>query len=99
MIYTTQLDAIKTSDNVEFEVIYADGTRYRAAEGVLFEAKGEDMFLHLGTGRPEVLFSVAIALTEVCKRIGVEDAFISYIKRAFEDEEHEDADGNAGQSV
>lgn len=58
-------DTIKTSTDVQFDVLYADGTKYRAEEGVLFEAKGQDMVFHLGTSRPEVLFAVAEALTEV----------------------------------
>lgn len=36
-------DTIKTSTDVQFDVLYADGTKYRAEEGVLFEAKGQDM--------------------------------------------------------
>lgn len=40
-------DTIKTSTDVQFDVLYADGTKYRAEEGVLFEAKGQDMVFHL----------------------------------------------------
>lgn len=72
-------DAIKTCGNVEFDVIYDDGTRYHAEEGVLFEAKDDRMFFHLGTCRPEVLFSVANALTEVIHKAGLGQAFERYV--------------------
>lgn len=34
-------DTIKTSSDVQFDVVYADGTKYYVDEGVLFEAKGQ----------------------------------------------------------
>ena len=74
-------DTIKTSTDVQFDVLYADGTKYHAEEGVLFEAKGQDMVFHLGTRRPEVLFAVAEALTEVIVDMGLGEAFSSAISK------------------
>lgn len=51
------MEVIKTSPNVEFDVIYADGTRKRVCEGILFETDGDDMVLHNGTDRAEVLIA------------------------------------------
>lgn len=54
------MEAIKTSSNVEFDVIYADGARKRVAEGLLYEAdEAGDMIFHNGTSRPEVLLAAA----------------------------------------
>ena len=78
-------DTIKTSTDVQFDVLYADGTKYRAEEGVLFEAKGRKMIFHLGTSRPEVLFTVAKALTEVITDMGLGEMFKRYIERELED--------------
>lgn len=43
------MEPIKTSKNVEFDVIYADGTRSHVREGILFEADGSSMVFHNGT--------------------------------------------------
>lgn len=49
------METIKTSPNVEFDVIYADGTRKRVREGVLLEAEATgDIILHNATDRPAV---------------------------------------------
>ena len=82
-------DTIKTSTDVQFDVLYADGTKYHAEEGVLFEAKGQDMVFHLGTSRPEVLFAVAEALTEVIVDMGLGEAFKRYIENGMEGQGHE----------
>lgn len=74
------MDPIKTSRNVEFDVIYEDGDRYHVREGVLFEAVGNSMNVHLGTGRPEVLFAVAEVLTEMIDDLGLGEAFRAYIE-------------------
>lgn len=73
------LKTIKTSSNVEFDVIYADGTRERVPEGILFEAKGEKMILHNGTDRPEVLIAVAEAAAEAVGGLDLPDPAKSYI--------------------
>lgn len=95
------MDAIKTSNDVQFDVLYADGTKHHAKEGVLFEADGDQMIFHLGTSRPEVLFAVAEALTETIDAMGLSDAFLRYLK--FTDEQkrevqHEET-ADAGEPV
>lgn len=55
----------KESKNVEFDVIYDDGSRRRVKEGVLFEVEGENINFHNGTDRPEVIFAVFRAAHEV----------------------------------
>ena len=59
------MEAFKTSKNVEFDVIYADGTRRHVTEGVLFEVENEKFVFHNGTDRPEVIVAVAEAASEV----------------------------------
>lgn len=73
---------IKTSPNVEFDVIYADGTRLHVAEGILFEADGKKMRGHFGTGRPEVLFATAEALCETIDALGLGPLFMKYVETA-----------------
>lgn len=58
------METIKTSKNVEFDVIYADGTRHHVIEGVLFEVKDDKFTFHNGTDRAEVLIAVAEAAAE-----------------------------------
>lgn len=79
------MEIIKTSPNVEFHVTYGDGTCHHAPEGVLFEAKGDKMIMHLGTSRIEVLFAVAECLSTAIEEAGLRDAFIRYIDQAFDD--------------
>lgn len=86
------MQANKTSRNVEFDVIYADGTRHHATEGVLFEADGNKMVFHLGTSRPAVLFAVAEALVEVIKEAGLEEEFVKYIESGEEAQEKDARD-------
>lgn len=59
------METIKTSKNVEFDVIYADGTRRHVTEGVLFEVENEKIVFHNGTDRPEVIVAAAEAAAEV----------------------------------
>lgn len=59
------MEPIKISSNVEFEVIYADGTRKRVPEGVLFGVEDERIIFHNGTMRPAVIIAVAEAAAEV----------------------------------
>ena len=72
------MEAQKISENVEFEVIYADGTRKRVREGILFEADGDRMILHNGTDRKEVLFSVPLAYTHALVCAGLVKEFNEY---------------------
>ncbi len=59
------MEAIKISEDVEFDVIYADGTRKRVSEGVLFGVEDERIIFHNGTDRPEVMIAVSEAAAEV----------------------------------
>lgn len=65
------MEAIKTSENVEFDVIYADGTRHHVSEGVLFEVKDEKLILHNGTDRPGVFPAVGVAAAQCVGAIGL----------------------------
>ena len=87
------MDPIKTSGNVEFDVVYADGERTRVPEGVLFEAHGDQMHIHIGTGRVAVLFAVAEALTEVINDMGLGEAF-----KAYQDSWNEEEGGRDDES-
>lgn len=54
------METIKESPNVEFEVIYADGTRKRVPEGILFGVEEDNsMTLHDGTDCSAVWFAAA----------------------------------------
>ena len=59
------MEPIKTSENVEFDVIYADGTRKRVTEGILIEAEGYNLTFHNGTSRGSVVFAAGEGLAEV----------------------------------
>ena len=65
------MEAFKTSKNVEFDVIYADGTRRRVTEGILFEVENERIVFHNGTDRPEVMIAAAEASSEIVGRMGL----------------------------
>ena len=67
------MEAIKTSQNVEFDVIYADGTRRHVNEGVLFEVQNNQFIFHNGTDRAAVLISVAEAAAEAVGGILLND--------------------------
>ena len=65
------MEVIKTSSNVEFDVIYADGTRKRVAEGLLYESdETGDMIFHNGSNRPEVLMAAAEYNLRILHEIG-----------------------------
>ena len=65
------METIKTSPNVEFDVIYADGTRRHVFEGILWEADKEDnLILHQGTSRLSVITAVAEDVLKYLKHIG-----------------------------
>ena len=75
------MEKIKTSENVEFDVIYADGTRHHVSEGVLFEANGNKLVFHNGTDRAAMLIGVSEAAAEVVGAMGLtseERALIIY---------------------
>lgn len=53
------MEIIKASKNLEFDVIYDDGTRRRVKEGVLHEVENEEIIFHNGTDRAEVWIAAA----------------------------------------
>lgn len=76
------MEAIKTSENVEFDVIYADGTRHHVAEGVLFEVRDGKMFFHNGTNRPEVMLAASEAAAEVVGNMNLPNHIVDRHLRA-----------------
>ena len=73
------MEAIKTSKNVEFDVIYADGTRHHVREGVLFEIKDNELTFHNGTDRATALFGVAEAAAEVVGAMELPESMRAHI--------------------
>lgn len=59
------METIKTTKNLEFDVIYADGTRHHVKEGILFSVEDEAIIFHNGTDRPEVFVAVIEAIGEI----------------------------------
>ena len=53
------MEVIKRANNVEFDVIYDNGTRRRVKEGVLHEVEDEEIIFHNGTDRAEVWLAAA----------------------------------------
>lgn len=70
----------KITENLEFDVKYADGSRKEVKEGILFEFKGSKAFGHIGTSRKEAMFSIANALTEMINAFGLVEEFAEYIE-------------------
>lgn len=52
------MEVIKATPNLEFDVIYADGTRKRVREGILWEVDNDAITFHMGTSRLSVLFTI-----------------------------------------
>ena len=61
----------KISENVEFDVIYADGARRRVQEGILYEVEDDSMIFRNGTSRGAVLFATAEAALAMIDNIGL----------------------------
>lgn len=76
------MQPIKLSDSVEFDVIYADGSRRRVTEGVLFEAHHQRMIFHKGTSKKEVIFATMEALIEVIADMRLLDEANQYFEKA-----------------
>lgn len=72
---------IKTTNNLEFDLIYGDGSKERVKEGVLFEVKGNKVLFHSGTSRPEVILALPEAVTEVISKAKLTDIFLQYIEK------------------
>lgn len=69
-------EVIEQEYMVQFDVISADGTVRRANEGILFEADGEDLLVHVGTNDASVLFAAAKAILSIVKGEGLEKEFV-----------------------
>ena len=90
------MEPIKTSSNVEFDVVYADGERVHVPDGILIEADGQRMNVHVGTNRASVLFAAVEAVVEVIHDIGLGDAFEAYIQRTVKGDAPEPAEEGSG---
>ena len=65
------MEVIKTTEKMEFDVIYADNTKRRVEEGVLWEADANGYIIfHKGTSRPEVIAAAAEDALKYLKHIG-----------------------------
>lgn len=65
------MERIKTTENLEFDAIYADGTRRHVFEGVLWEAdKDDNLIFHQGTSRLSVITAAADDALKYLKHIG-----------------------------
>lgn len=73
------MEPIKLTDNLEFDLVYADGIRKRVKEGILFEAQGEKMFLHNGSDRKEVLFTVIKCVLEAAAEMDLSFELMEYL--------------------
>ena len=73
------METINTSTNVEFDVIYADGTRHHVTEGILFGVENERIVFHNGTDRPAVMIAAAEAASEVLGRMGLPEEMVGMI--------------------
>ena len=92
------MEILKTTQNLTFDVIYADGTRKRVEEGVLWEAENEQIICHLGTSSLSVLFaSVEDALTFV-DLLGMLPLLSDYLSSAPESKAFGKLVGIAGSS-
>lgn len=79
------MEVIKKSEIVEFDVIYADGTRRRVHEGILFGVEDDQMIFHNGTSRAQVLFAVAESSLSLIESVGLLRIFSEYIRSDPED--------------
>lgn len=64
------MDVIKTTSNMEFDVIYADGARRHVTEGILHEVDGNEIIFHNGTADPAVIIASAEDILKTLKRMG-----------------------------
>lgn len=71
------MEIIKTSSSVEFDVIYADGTRRHVKEGVLHEAEANEIIFHNGTADPAVIIASAEDILKTLKNMGAGLALLS----------------------
>ena len=76
----------KISENVEFDVLYADDTKRHVPEGILFGVEEDTMVFHNGTNLATVLFAAAEAALCLIDNIGLTKLFGMYIRSDPEDE-------------
>jgi hypothetical protein len=74
------MEPIKLTNNLEFDLVYGDGTRTRVKEGILFEAQGEKMFMHLGSNRKEVLFTIIKCVLEAVGEMDLSFELMEYLE-------------------
>ena len=74
------MEIIKTTENLEFDVIYADGTRKRVHEGILWEVMDDAIALHLGSCRLAVLFAIVESALEAIDLIGKIPLLSDYLR-------------------
>lgn len=79
------MDVIKTSPNVEFDVIYNDCTRHHVKEGILFEVDGESLISHNATDRLAVLLAIVEGGLELLDYVGATKLFATELKQAGPD--------------
>lgn len=64
------MEMYRKSSNVEFDVIYDDGSRHHVKEGILFEAKEDNhTVFHIGTSRKSVFIAFFEAVEELLETI------------------------------
>ena len=72
------MEAYKIDKNVEFDVLYSDGTKRHVEEGILFEGcKDNTTQFHIGTSKPNVLMAFFSAVVEMMDAIGCKGKVIS----------------------
>lgn len=72
------MEQYKKSKNVEFDVIYDDGSSKLIQEGILFEFNDEKIDMHLGTSRKECIFATVEVLMETINDMGLMEEFMNY---------------------
>lgn len=71
------MEVIKLTSNMEFDVIYADGTCRHVREGVLHEVDGNEIIFHNGTSDPAVIIASAEDILKHLKHMGAGLALLS----------------------
>ena len=78
-------NVIESSNKVEFDVYYDIFNREHVTEGILYEAKGDTIVIHLGTDNANVLYAVIDATTQIIKQLGLSSDFLKYMAHAEEE--------------
>ena len=84
------MKAEKTANNVEFDVIYDDGTRKRVKDGLLFEKDTDgEIIMHVGTSKFAVFFATAEALLLLFEKLGMTETFEKYLSAQLDDDDED----------